>query len=449
MSIATIPSYDPDRLASRGGHAVVLGASMAGIFAGRVLSDAYERVTIIEKDSLDGEGGPRPGVPQAGHPHLLLGAGRRTMEDFFPGFGTDVRSAGGLVIDWATDLHYYDEGGYIAESPDRIPMLAASRPLFDRVVHRHIDEFDSILIRDDCQFIAYQHAPERRAVDGVTVRENGAEASVDADLVIDAMGRASRTANWLDEQGYPSPRVDEVEIGLTYSTLQFERPPEDRRMLFVPPSPPRKIGGGAFPVEDDRWLVTLVGVHGVTPPTEASGFAEFAAELPVPDVRRLVENHAVAGDGVHQYPFPSSLWRHYERLDRLPRNLLVTGDAVASFNPVYGQGMSIAALGALQLHHLLAKRSPEDWPSAFYDRLHSLIRLAWRLSAGSDFRFPQTTGPKPRFTDLANWYLSRLLRTAQEDRELAERFARVVMMLDPPRALLTPKTVWRVVSPLT
>ncbi|MFB6361214.1 MAG: NAD(P)/FAD-dependent oxidoreductase [Halobacteriales archaeon] len=449
MSIATIPPYNPDRLDPRGGHAVVLGASMAGLLAGRVLSDAYGRVTIIEKDSLEDHGAPRPGVPQAGHPHLLLGAGQRTMEAFFPGFGDDVRSAGGLVIDWATDLHYYDEGGYIADSPDRIPMFAASRPLFDQVVHRHIDGLDGIRIRDGCQFIEYQHDPDRGAVHGVSVRENGTKTSLDADLVVDATGRTSRTATWLGEHGYPSPRVDAVEIGLTYSTLRFERPADDRRMLFVPPSAPRKVGGGAFPIEDGRWLVTLVGVHGVTPPTEAAAFAEFAAELPVPDVRRLIENHAVAENGVHQYPFPSSIWRHYEQLDRGPRNLLVTGDAVASFNPVYGQGMSIAALEARQLQHVLATRSPDKWPRAFYDRLHSVIRLAWRLSAGSDFRFPQTTGPKPRFTDLANWYLSRLLRTAQQDRELAERFARVVMMLDPPRALLSPKTVWQVLSPLS
>lgn len=449
MSIATIPPYDPDRLAPQRGHAVVLGASMAGLLAGRVLADAYEQVTVIEKDSLGAAGGPRPGVPQAGHPHLLLGAGQRTIEDFFPGFDEDVRAAGGLVIDWSTDLHYYDEGGYIAESPDRIPMFAASRPLFDRVVHQHLEGLDSLRIRDDCQFIEYQHDPDRRAVDGVSVREDGTEVSLAADLVVDATGRTSRTANWLEEEGYRSPRVDEVEIGLTYSTLQFERPPDDRRMLFVPPSPPRKIGGGAFPVEGGRWLVTLVGVHGVTPPTEAAAFADFAAELPVPAVRRLVENHPVVDDGVHQYPFPSSVWRHYEALDRVPANLLVTGDAVASFNPVYGQGISIAALEALQLHHVLATGSPEERPTAFYDRLHSLIRLAWQLSVGADFGFPQTTGPKPRFTDLTNWYLSRLLRTAQEDRAIAERFARVVMMLDPPRALLTPKTVWRVLSPLS
>jgi len=448
MSLATIPRYDPDRLEPDRGHAVVIGASMAGLFAARVLRDAYGQVTVLEKDALHASQGSRPGTPQAEHPHLLLGAGQRTIEDFFPGFGEDLLTAGGLVIDWASDLSFYDEGGYIADGPERIPMFAASRPLFDAIVHQQIAAAEGIRLREHCQFVDYRLSADGEAVEGISFRGNGTQSSLEADLVIDATGRSSRTPSLLADQGYQAPEVDEVEVELMYSTVEVERPERDRRMLFIPPSPPRRFGAGAFPVEDGRWLVTIAGVHGFDTPAEKASFADVAAELPVPAVQQLLEEHAIAGDGVHQYPFPASVWRHYEALDRFPRNLLVTGDAVASFNPVYGQGMSIAALDALHLHHVLGNRERESWAPAFFERVSTQIRLPWLFSVGSDFRFPETTGPKPRLTDLSNWYLSRLLKSAHTDGQLADEFGRVIMMLEPPRTLLTPKTLWRVLSPI-
>jgi 2-polyprenyl-6-methoxyphenol hydroxylase-like FAD-dependent oxidoreductase len=448
MAATTPPRYRPEQVSSAGDRAVVIGASMAGLFAARVLADAYETVTVVEKDELPDGPDTRLGVPQGSQPHLLLQSGQETIEDFFPGFCEELLAADGLLIDWTRDLHYYDEGGYIADGPARIPMYAASRPLFESIVRRRVTRSSGVETRERCQFSSYLTNADETAVTGVeVVNERRDPERIAADLVVDATGRTSRTADWLDTIGYRSPPVDEVGVDVSYGTVQISRPGDDRRMFFAPPSSPRTRGGGVFPVEDGRWLVTLVGMHGTTPPSDPGAYVEFARDLPVPEVGQLLERREWLTDEVRRYPFPCSVWRHYEALDRFPANLLVTGDAVASFNPIYGQGMSIAALEALHLHHLLSTDSWSDLALRFFERNARLVRIAWWLSVGADFQFPQTTGPKPFGADVSNWYLSRLLRSAHSDGVLANRFARVAMMESSPKTLVHPDTVFRVVRP--
>lgn len=448
MTIANLPRYQSDRLSTRGQRAIILGASMSGLFAARVLADAYETVTIIEKDELPDTPDSRDGVPQGNHPHLLLKAGQQTIEDFFPGFCEKLLTAGGLLIDWTSDLYYYDEGGYIAGGPTRIPMYAASRPLFEIIVRRQVAQINEVEFRENCQFRSYLTNSDETAVTGIEMwDEAGSTERLTADLVVDATGRTSRTPAWLDTIGYQSPPVDEVEINVTYGTVQLSRPDDDRRMLFIPPSGSRTKGGGAFPIENNRWLVTLVGIHDDQPPSDPDSYIEYARDLPGPNLGQLLASHEWVNETIKQYPFASSIWRHYESLDRFPDNLLVIGDAVASFNPIYGQGMSVTAMEALQLHHLLADTPPSALALRFFDQNARLVRIAWRLSVGADFQFEQTQGPKPFGTDLFNWYVSRLIRSAHTDGVLANRFARVVMMDSSPTALIHPDTLYRVITP--
>ncbi|MDS0476837.1 FAD-dependent monooxygenase [Natrinema sp. 1APR25-10V2] len=448
MTLATIPRYDPDRVATVGDHAVVVGASMAGLSAARVLADGFERVTIVEQDPLPDEPVARNGVPQARHVHLLLEAGRATLEDLFPGYCEDLLSAGGLVIDGLSDIIHYEEGDYLADGPCRMPIHFATRPLFEQILRRRVARLDAITLRPDCQFVKYIVAEEAPTVGGVVVREKGTEQErLTADLVVDATGRTSRTPTWLENHGYSRPPVDEVRIDVAYSTATVERPATDRRNIFVPPSPPRTRGGAAFPIEDGRWLVTLFGVHGDRPPTDVNEFKSFAASLPTPDLEHILESCPWVTEDISHYPFPSNIWRHYEELDRVPEGLIVTGDAICSFNPLYGQGMSVAALESLVLHHELASTALETLPKRFFDRTDSVIAPAWMTAVGSDFEFPQTTGPKPRGTALINRYMSRLFRKAQSDGQLRELFYRVLMMEEPPESLFHPTVVWRVLKP--
>ncbi|WP_458207930.1 FAD-dependent oxidoreductase [Haladaptatus sp. NG-SE-30] len=448
MTLANVPRYDDDQLSGGRGTAVVVGASMSGLLAARVLADRYEQVTIVERDSLPDEPVARRGVPQASHPHILWEAGRTTLEDLFPGFGEELLSEGGLMFDLGRDFHAYDQGGFFAEGPKRLPLYSASRPLFEQIVRRCVFELDGIDVQPDCQFVDYLVNDSATSVEGVVVRDGGAKKSeVTADLVVDAMGRASRTPTWLEAHGDTPPPVDEVHIDVAYSSGLIERPSDDRRAFFVAPDPPRTRGGAAFPVKGGHWQVNVHGMHGDHPPTEAEAFAEFAASLPVPHLKRLLDTHSWVSNDVDHYPFPSNRRCRYETLDRFPEGLLVIGDAIASFNPIYGQGMSVAALEALQLHHTLAGHD-EDLALRFSDRAETVVDTAWMMAVGADCQFSQTEGPTPRGADLFDRYLSRLVRRAHTDGVLADAFARVLTMQQPPTALLHPHIVWRVFNPI-
>ncbi|WP_440990833.1 FAD-dependent oxidoreductase [Haloarchaeobius baliensis] len=455
MTLADVPRYDESAVSRCGEHAVVVGASMAGLVAARTLADAFDRVTVLDRDPLADDPVTRRGVPQGHQPHVLLEAGRATLADLLPGFGEELLSNGGLVLDWTEDLVHYEDGGYLAPGPTRRPMYAASRPLFEAVTRRCLAAVDGVRLRPACRFVDYQLADDGTTVDGVVVasaREHGergddASTTLPADLVVDATGRTSRTPTWLAEHGYERPPEQEVDVGVRYATAVVDRPAGDRRAFFVPPTPPRTRGGGAFPVEGDRWLVTLQGVHGDDPPTDPEGLREFAASLPVDHLARLLDEREWVGDGVEGYPFPSNRRRYYEELDRFPDGLVVLGDAVASFNPVYGQGMSVAALEALVLHHALADGGLDGLGPRFFDRASEVVDVAWSMAVGSDLGYDATEGSQSLPESLFTRYLARLVRTAQDDGVVADAYGRVVTMEEPPTSLLSPGIATRVLSP--
>ncbi|WP_226041611.1 NAD(P)/FAD-dependent oxidoreductase [Natrinema sp. DC36] len=447
MTLATVPQYDPERITERRDHAVVLGASMAGLLAARVLCDRFEAVTLIERDPLPDEAIPRPGIPQGRHIHAMQKAGQATLEDLFPGYSDEVTDAGGLAIDFASDFEIYQKGGVLANGPTHIPQYNASRPVFEQVTRERVAGLDDVTIWDDCHFVEYLVDDHVSTVEGVTVRTADGEREIDAELVVDATGRTSRTPVWLENNGYRAPPLDEVSIDLAYSTVLLERPTDTRRAFLVLPDSPRTRGAAVFPIENGRWLLTLAGMHGDHPPTDLEGVIEYASSLPVADVSRLLDEHALISEDIYRYPFPSSVRRRYEDLDRFPDGLIVVGDAIASFNPIYGQGMSVAALEAVQLHRTLATADRDELALRFFERAARVVDDAWSLAVGSDFEFPQTTGPKPFGTDLVNRYVARLLRKAHTDGKLTDAFIRVVSMENRPTSLFRPAILWRVAKP--
>ena len=448
MTLEQVPRYEPNQVSSENGTAIVIGGSMAGLLAARVVADRFDRVTIVERDPLRDEPVPRRGVPQGAHPHVLWPAGSDTMEDLFPGFGEELLSAGGLQIDGDRDFLPYDQGGFFASGTNRIPIYFASRPLIELVVRRLVRELDGIDIRSECQFMDYLVDDRSTTVTGVKIRDEQVEESdLTADLVVDATGRTSRTPDWLENHGFESPRVEEFHVDVGYSTTIIERPRSERWAVFIGPDPPRKRGGGAFPIEGDRWLVNLHGIHGDHPPTDREGLESFAASLPIPHIKDLLSAHEWVSEDIEYYPFPSHQRYYYEELDEFPDGLVVTGDAIASFNPIFGQGMSVAALEALQLHHALADRPRSTVALQFFERAETAVDPAWMIATGSDLQFDETEGPKPRGTDIVNWYFSRLTKKAHSNPELSEAFARVIFMEKPPTSLFRPKIAVRVLSP--
>jgi 2-polyprenyl-6-methoxyphenol hydroxylase-like FAD-dependent oxidoreductase len=449
MTLATVPRYDPGQVSAHGDRAVVVGGSVAGLLAARVLTDSFESVVILERDPISEEATARRGVPQGRHVHLLEEAGRATLEDLFPGFGERVLSEGGVIVDVLSDMKHYQDGGFLADSQVRFDGYFATRPLYERIIRQRVTDLAATDLRPACQFTDYLIDDEASSVDGVRFREgDAAPVELDADLVVDATGRTSKTPKRLIENGYTAPAVDEVSVDLAYSTAVIERPAEDRRAFFVAPNPSLPRGVGMFPVENNRWLATFSGMHGDHPPTDPEGLQAFAASLPVAEPERLLDTQPWVTDEIAHYPFPSSRRHRYESLDRFPDDLVVIGDALASFNPIYGQGMSVAAMEALQLHHALADGGLDDLPLRFFEQIEAVVDVPWSIAVGGDFEFPQTTGPKPRGTDLINRYLARLRRKAHTDGRLRESLIRVFFLDQPPSTLFRPAVAWRVLKPV-
>jgi 2-polyprenyl-6-methoxyphenol hydroxylase-like FAD-dependent oxidoreductase len=450
MVLETVPSYSSEQVARIGEHAVVVGASISGILAARVLSDGFDQVTVVERDELPDEPTTRDGAPHARQPHVLQEAGRVIIEDLFPGYGDDLVSEGGLIIDMASDFNFYDEDGYVADISTQMPGYAGSRPLLEYVIRKRVSEIDGIQMCDSTRVVGHRTTESGTTVTGVEIQgPDGGKTAISADLTVDATGRTSRTPKWLEARGYESPEIAEVNVDLAYSTTTVKRDPTDQRAFWAPASPPYTRGGGALPIEDDRWQVVLHGVHGDDPPRTVDDFRDFASTLQITEVEEILDGREILSEDVDYYPFPSNRRRYYEKLDRFPDGLLVVGDAIASYNPIYGQGMSAAALHALVLHHTLARNGLEGLALQFFDEAEPVIDTAWLMAVGADFQFNQTTGPKPRGTSFMGWYLSRLTRKAHTDRKLAECLFRVIMMEKPPTSLFRPGVMWRVLKPAT
>ena len=449
MTLAAVPRYELTRQTPVEGTAVVVGGSVAGLVAARVLADRYDDVVVLDRDPLPDEPVARRGVPQARAPHVLWEAGRATLEDLFPGYAEEVIAGGGLMIDALRDMRVFSEGDFVAPGPTRQPMLCASRPLFEQVVRRRVATHPGITVRERCQVTDYRYDETAGTVTGVEVRPAEGEGleEFDAELVVDATGRTSRTPVWLKAHGYEAPPTDEVTIDVAYSVVVLERSATDRRAFVNLPEPPSGRGLFTFPIERDRRIAALAGVHGDHPPTDPDELLAFAETLDLPEARRLLEEQPWVSEEVFHYPYPANRRNRYETLEAFPKGLVVVGDAIASYNPVYGQGMSVAALQGLVLHHALAEGGREDLAHRFFEDVTSVVEPAWMLAVGADFQFDETTGPKPRGTDLINRYFARLFRSMHTDGSLSGTFNRVVSMQDPPSILFRPGVIWRVMRP--
>jgi 2-polyprenyl-6-methoxyphenol hydroxylase-like FAD-dependent oxidoreductase len=273
---------------------------------------------------------------------------------------------------------------------------------------------------------------------------------MEADLVVDASGRGSRTPQWIQAMGYSQPGESSVRVDITYASRLYRAPQHGDawRALHVTSVPPHKRHGVIFAVEDRRLLVTLVGLHGERPPSDDAGYLDYAGSLTTPDIHRVI-TAAEPLTPIATLRFPANIRRHYECLDAFPDRLLVIGDAVCTFNPIYGQGMTVSALEAIALDRLLRTQTGDDLTGvcrSFRDEVAAIVDTPWRLATGEDLRHPEAVGPRPPGTALLHWYIGRLHVNCASDAALALAFYRVMHMLDPPSALFRPGIMWRVLS---
>lgn len=430
-----------------GDHAVVLGGSLAGLIAAASVADRFDMVTIIEADELPSIGRHRNGVPQDRHAHLLLPGGLRTLAGLLPGIVDDLQRQGAHIVD-APEIRFYIAGGRLALSEPGLKICAATRPLLEAVVRRRVLELSNVRV------------VEQTVADGLLLDAHGANVTgvqlrsptdlphtvMDATLVVDATGRRSRGPRWLTTLGYPAPDEERLHVGVHYSTRLFRRDPADLggcRQVQIAVPPGERHGGLAMAVEDDRWLVTLVGTLGERPPTALEEFIEFARTLWRDDIHEIVAGAQPVGEAATG-AFPHYLRRRYDRLPRLPGHYVVTGDALCSFNPVYAQGMSVAIQDAQVLGEILDRHRLDRVGQRFFRRARPVIDTAWKMATGADLSDPGVDGRRTAGWRTLNRYINRLLTVAQQDPLVADAFLRVNAMMAPPQHLLRPRIASRI-----
>jgi 2-polyprenyl-6-methoxyphenol hydroxylase-like FAD-dependent oxidoreductase len=431
-----------------GDRAVVLGASMAGLLAARVLADAYAQVTVIDRDQLPETPMHRRGVPHGRHAHALLTGGHQALEELFPGLTAELIAHGAPTGDLLANGRWYLNGHRLRQAHSGLVALSPSRPLLEGHIRARVRALPNVALLDSCDIVGLTTTPDGRRVTGSRVlrRADGhTEELLGADLVVDASGRGSRTPIWLQALGYARPDEEQVRIGLGYATRTYRLPPDalhGDRGLVQAATPQHPRSGVLLQLESDRWMVTLGGRLGDHPPTDPNGFLAFAQSLQFPDIYETICD-AEPLDDLVAFRFPASVRYRYERLDRFPDGLLVMGDAVCSFNPVYGQGMSVAALEALTLRrHLQRGAAPQ--PRHWFRDLAGVVDAPWDVAVGGDLAFPGVPGRRTPKVRLVNAYLARLHAAAAHDANLASAFLRVAGMVAPPQSLLRPSIAVRV-----
>ncbi|WP_433241302.1 FAD-dependent oxidoreductase [Streptosporangium sp. CA-135522] len=431
-----------------GERAVVLGGSMAGLLAARVLAEAYTEVLVVDRDELTGVTAARRGVPQGRHVHGLLARGQQILEELFPGF-TEGTTAAGVPTGDLGELRWYFNGVRLQPASTGLVCVSAARPVLESHVRARVDALPNVTFVERCDIVGLVMTPDRGGVTGVRVQrqaEGSVEEVLEADLVVDATGRGSRTPVWLEEAGYERPAEERIKINLTYTTRQYRLPDEgilNGDLSINPVSSPSHPRGAFFSrIEDGKCALSLTGVLGDSAPTDPDGFLDFIRSLPVPDVYDVIKDAEPLDDPV-AFRYPASVRRHYEQLERFPDRLLVMGDAACSFNPVYGQGMTVAALEAITLRTYL-RQGVSPQPLRFLKDIAKVIDVPWGISAGGDLTFPEVEAPRPLMVRVMNAYMAKLQAAATRDGAITRTFMRVAGLVDPPQALMSPGMVLRV-----
>jgi 2-polyprenyl-6-methoxyphenol hydroxylase-like FAD-dependent oxidoreductase len=429
-------------------HAIVLGASMAGLAVARALSGHFRRVTVVERDDLGEEPVARKGTPQVGHAHGLLASGYRVLDGYFPGLMDELVLSGGRRGDTTGDGRWYHFGQWKLCAECGLQGIVATRPALEAAVRRHVRALPNVTLLTGHDVKTPVFDADARRVSGVVVRDHvtNTSATMKADLVVDALGRGSPSAKWLSAWGFGEVLEETVRVDVGYTTAFFERRPGDldgKLGVVVTSTPPHQTRHGfTLLAEGGRWTVTLMGVLGDHPPAELAAWKEFARSLPVPQIFDLVRDRQPLGP-FSTYRFAANRRRLYAHMKRFPAGFIALGDAWCSFNPIYGQGMSVAVGQAKVLDECLA-RGEERLASRFFARAGRLGDWAWTIATGEDLRFPSVEGRRPMGAAILNRYIERVHRAAARDPVVLRRFFEVASLLRPPTSLLAPSVAWRV-----
>jgi 2-polyprenyl-6-methoxyphenol hydroxylase-like FAD-dependent oxidoreductase len=433
-----------------GEQAVIIGGSLAGLMTARVLADYFESVTVLERDHIEPGPALHKSIPQGNHVHGVLLGGQQVMASLYPNFLAKLDSLGSVRCRMAKEVVFYgpfgkaySPTGAVREPRDfGIDFYQQSRGLLEYCVRQCTIERSNVKFRNDCS--AQGLVCRNNHIKGVQCSDDGASYTIGADLVVDAGGRGSHAPRWLAEVGFKAPPETTIGVDLAYASAKY-RVPEDydrkERLVGFDVALPPDFPNCALMeiIEGDLLYVTLAGRFGNYPPREEAGFLNFAQSLSTPRLYDLIKGAERVSD-ITSFRYPTAVMRHYERLPNFPEGFLVVGDAIASFNPVYGQGMSVAALQVQALHQLMAELKAEDHgpsslASSFFPIAASIADNAWQLAADQDLVYPQTQGERPADLNQRLADFAALVSLSADDPEVHRLMIEVFTLRKPLSAL--------------
>lgn len=436
-----------------GRTAIVAGRSMGGLAAAAALASWFDNVLIIDRDAPDADGDSRTGVGQGHHVHNLQKGGELAIESLLPGTRGAMVAAGAVEFTQGLQTRFYDHGYWLPNRDVGYANLAASRWLLEAVVRDSLLRKSNVSLRGNLSLQDIQFSTPDRVSGIVVENEGGVSELLEADLIVDCTGRGSRVRSHLVEHGYEAVPEFAINMGISYTSAFFDAPRDalgGAAVLAVLPRPPHKRGAFVSLVEDGRWLVSLHTRFEKAVPESHDDMVRFAASIEVPEVEQFIRSAVLAGP-VRSYRKPHATWRRFDKVERFPAGLLVLGDAITSFNPVYGQGMSVAWQQASALHQILAARASsgsglEGLASEFFPAAMKFSREAWNASTLVDAAYDEVTGDTPPGAEQGLVFLGALRTLLADDPDLHRDYLGVAQMTSPAAALMTPERMARVMA---
>ncbi|ESU33711.1 hypothetical protein G3A_04370 [Bacillus sp. 17376] len=431
-------------------RAVVVGGGIAGKLAARVLSEFFKEVILIEKDKKNDQVTNRKGVPQGNQGHVLLKSGEEIIEELFPGIFQELSRNGASKTDFARDLLWSHHGTQKIRFDSNVFISQQSRPLLEWQIQQRLEKIPNINFRFDSKVQNLKFKTDE--VNFIVIEDkNGTIMELLADLVIDASGAAALHNQWLMDSGYKVPAKTEIKVDLFYASMVFKKLSHatiDWHSLLAYPNPPEfERGGMISPIEENRTLVTLIGYATKEAPKNIDSFMEYAETLEQPEFYEVIKNELPLSEDVQVYRFPALRRYHFEKIRNSPSGLLVIGDAFCRVDPVFAQGMSLAAMEAKVLRELLMRGlNKKQLTKSYHKKVSRILDIPWLIALTEDFRFRTTSGRKPIGLPILQWYVKKVVAACSHNEHVYKRFIQVLHLKSHPISLAHPGILAKVLK---
>ncbi len=429
---------------------IIAGGSIAGLATAKALATKFDRVLILEPDQIGCGPKVRKGTPQANHVHGLLKGGGDALAELFPDLPRRLEEAGAVSCNFAREVRWYINKNWMPRFDGALTIYFQTRPLLESCIREEVRALPNVEFSAQCRVKDFILDEVGNRISAVIVQHPaGNDETIFGDFFIDAMGRGSILPRWLKRNGFGDVPEDHIKVDLGYASCQLELPEADRdwKSILVYPKGPSEIRGCTLVrVENGKWLLTLAGYHNEHPPADVEGFIDFAKSLPQPDIYDAIKDARLLSE-IRLHKFPHGQWRHYDELPAFPLGILPVGDTNTSLNPLFGQGMSVAALSVVSLSRLSKATNfcnaddLEILKKSYFKDLRKIFATPWDLALGQDFRYPMTVGEKPYGLRLKNGLKSLVMASSSTD--VIERFYQIVHLVEEQKSLYHPKWLFK------